>query len=195
MIEPITLERWQQAQIAERKLHTKSLEEGIHHYRIAYGHNFRYLGIDPRITEAHIIEVGCADFPALMFIDDIYDCMIFEPMPSEFLKHLCMIKGITLLDMPFEDMIPIRSKYEVWMFNVLQHVIDPELFITKAKTAGIVRYFEPIDTEITDYHPHSFTKDHFDRWFPGVNKFYNETTNECFHNGPCCYGVWNNPNV
>ena len=198
MIKPITLERWQQAQVAERKLHTMSLEEGIHHYRIAYGHNFRYLGIDPDQMQTGIIEIGCADFPALRFVRKPLYCTIVEPMPSNELRQFVDSTGefdVGLFEERFEDYNGYLPDREIWCFNVLQHVTDPEKFIVKAKQAKTIRYFEPIDTEITHYHPHSFTKDDFDRWFPGVNKFYNETTNECFHNGPCCYGVWHNPNV
>jgi len=198
MIQPITIERWKQAQEAERKLHKLTLEEGIEHYRISYGHNFRYLGIDPEKVQWGILEIGAADFPALRYVK-ADRCIIIEPMPSQLLKDFCIEKNILLLNTPF-DKTNINENggielFEVWMFNVLQHVQDPESFISNAKLCRCVRYFEPIDTGITDYHPHSFTKDDFDRWFPGVNKFYNETTNQNFHDGPCCYGVWENKEV
>jgi len=195
MVKAITLERWQQAQVAERKLHDKTLEEGKHHYRIAYSNNFRYLNIDPTNVK-NIIEIGCADFPALLFCDPLLPCAIVEPMPSSILKRICENTGITLYTETIEQLDPLYIYgQEAWLFNVLQHTIDPEEIIETLQTyARCIRYFEPIDTAITDYHPHSFTKDDFDRWFPGVNKYYNETTNACFHDGPCCYGVWNNPN-
>lgn len=195
MIKPVSYERWQKAQEAERSLHTKSLEEGLHHYHIAYGHNFRYLGIDPEQIQNGICEIGCADFPALRFCNIGYACCIIEPMASDYLNELCNDRKIKLITERFEyldeKIIPYNNSSEIWIFNVLQHVGNPELFIQLAKRAKTIRYFEPIDTEITDYHPHSFTQDDFERWFPGVNKHYNETTNECFHNGPCCYGVYN----
>jgi hypothetical protein len=195
MINPITFERWQEAQIAERKQHTKSLEEGIHHYRISYSHNFRYLGINPEALQTGITEIGCADFPALRYCNIGTNCVIVEPMPSIYLGQFCRDNGIKLIINSFEDLrvpqdIPHRNDSEIWLFNVLQHVADPEKFIWKAKLSKTIRYFEPIETEITDYHPHAFTNKDFDRWFPKVNRYYNETTNQCFHNGPCCYGVW-----
>ena len=195
MIEPVTIERWQQAQVAERATHTKNMEDGIHHYRIAYSHNFRYLDIDPNERQIGVVEVGCADFPALRYCKETENCFIVEPMPSEYLKLFCNANDISLIKTPFEEIYGNYSwhRCEIWMFNVLQHVQDPEKFISVAKKAKTVRYFEPIDTGTAPYHPHSFTKDDFDRWFPGVNKYYNETTNQCFHNGPCCYGVYKNP--
>jgi hypothetical protein len=193
MIEPITIERWDIAQAAERALHNKSLEEGISHYQISYGHNFRYLGIDFNQVQENIIEIGCADFPALRYVESI-GSIIIEPMASQHLSQFCAHKDIMLIQEPFEniDNADFLSNYEIWMFNVLQHVQDPDKFIHNAKKARCVRYFEPIETELTDYHPFSFTRNDFETWFPGVNHYYNETKNQCFHDGPCCYGVYKN---
>ena len=76
MIKPITIQRWQQAQEAERKQHKKDFEDGVHHYRIAYSHNFRYLGIDPEKQQNHIVEVGCADFTAFRYVNKGKDLTI-----------------------------------------------------------------------------------------------------------------------
>lgn len=199
LIKPISFDRWLVAQSEERELHNKTLEEGVHHYQIAYGHNFRYLDIDPDKKQIGVCEIGCADFPALRYVNKGPACVIVEPMPSEYLKSFCNENNVLLITNLFEAMPdnlnPPNNASEIWMFNVLQHVQDPELFIQKAKRAKTIRYFEPIDTAITNYHPHSFTKHDFDWWFPEVNKYYNETTNQCFHDGPCCYGVWENPNI
>lgn len=189
----------------KRKLHTLPLEEGIKHYRISYGHNFRYLDINPIKPQVGIIEIGCADFPALRYVNHVW-CTIVEPLPSSALRTFVNSfedftinkSGISLFECRFED-YAIDTDYlkgkEIWMFNVLQHVQDPEAFIEKAKHAKCIRYFEPIDTGVTTYHPFSFTEADFNRWFPGVNKYYNEITNQNFHDGPCCYGVWENKNI
>lgn len=195
MIEAVTLERWKEAQAAERSLHTKSQADGIHHYRIAYGHNFRHLGLIMGGVAENVIEVGCADFPALRYMSPLINCFIVDPMPSvELVRFVNTHKGVNLISHPFESMKGTErlKDFEIWMFNVLQHVQDPEAFIALAKTAKTVRYFEPIDTGTAPYHPHSFSKMDFERWFPGVNNFYNEKGNECFHDGPCCYGVYKN---
>jgi hypothetical protein len=185
-------QRWMIAQRAERKLHKLTLHEGIEHYRESYSHNFRYLCIDPDCNGKSIIEIGCADFPALRYCTN-YSGLIVEPLPSEYLQQWCMENYVLLMAMKFEELADnFMDKCEIWMFNVLQHVQDPEKFIAKAKLADTIRYFEPIDTEITDYHPHSFTKEDFERWFPNGNRFYNETTHKNFHDGPCCYGVYKN---
>lgn len=57
---------------------------------------------------------------------------------------------------------------EVWMYNCLQHVDDPELIIKNGfdvlKPGGVFRIFEWIDTEINEAHPHSLTSEDFHRW-------------------------------
>jgi hypothetical protein len=51
---------------------------------------------------------------------------------------------------------------EVWLYNVLQHVKDPDLVLRKCLSAGrVLRLFEWIDTEITDGHIHALTTDFF----------------------------------
>ena len=48
---------------------------------------------------------------------------------------------------------------EIWIYNVLQHVQDPELVISRARAlGGIIRLFEWIDVEPYDGHPHLLTK-------------------------------------
>lgn len=191
MINPITIERWDRAQVAERSMHTLSLEEGIRHYQISYGNNFRYCGVDSAALQENIIEIGCADFPALRYVNNV-NCIIVEPLPSSHLVNFCAGRDIQLIQEPFENIDNgfFLSNYEVWMFNVLQHVQDPDKFIQNAKKAKCVRYFEPIETGTSEYHPFSFTRNDFETWFPGINHYYNESTNPCFHDGPCCYGVW-----
>jgi hypothetical protein len=189
MIEPISKREWDKAQKFERALHTKSLEEGIHHYRIAYDHNFRFLDIDPYLLQQDIIEIGPADFPAIRYLSH-NNCTIIEPMPSPLLEDFCTKNSIALFKGKFETYIGSLEDKEIWMFNVLQHTQDPEWVIMQAKKARIVRYFEPINTDITPYHPHSFSVDDFDRWFPRINQYYNESHNQCFHDGPCCYGIY-----
>lgn len=191
MVEKITHERWLIAQEAERKQHKMSLGEGIRHYEMAYKNNFRYLDIDTDLKNETIIEIGCADFPALRYCHN-YKGFIVEPMASDFLEEFCKREKIMLNKTPFEELnLPEIHYGEIWMFNVLQHVIDPEKFISEAKRImPVIRYFEPVYTEITNYHPHSFAVDDFERWFGKINRYYNETDIPCFHNGPCCYGVY-----
>lgn len=179
--------RWQQAQLAERKLHTEPMNEAVKHYGESYHWNFHYLGIEPDQKGKTIVEIGPADVPALYFCDNVKG-MVVEPMPSVTLDVLCKDKGIMRMSDPVEE-IDIPPCDEIWFFNVMQHIINPDLFIEKCKAAAnVIRFFEPIDCGICEHHPHSYTAQDFISYF-GAVKIYNDKRNN-FHDGPCVYGVW-----
>lgn len=70
---------------------------------------------------------------------------------------------------------------EVWIYNVLQHVINPERVIKRAKLAGeLVRIFEWVEKGIDTGHPNNLTSDLLDKYFDGSLREMNE-------NG--CYGT------
>jgi 2-polyprenyl-3-methyl-5-hydroxy-6-metoxy-1,4-benzoquinol methylase len=78
---------------------------------------------------------------------------------------------------------------EVWIYNVLQHVDDPELIVKNAiQRAKCVRIFEWVDTRPMPGHPHTLTADAFGDWFgePGTVEQMNE--NGC--RGPAWYGAF-----
>ena len=54
---------------------------------------------------------------------------------------------------------------EVWIYNCLQHTIDPQKIIDNAKkAASILRIVEWIDIPPHDGHPHELTKEKLDTW-------------------------------
>lgn len=64
--------------------------------------------------------------------------------------------GITLVVEPAETYTS-RGKFdECWIYNCLQHVIDPKAVIETAKRhASVVRIFEWVETEANIGHPHT----------------------------------------
>lgn len=65
---------------------------------------------------------------------------------------------------------------EVWIYNVLQHVRDPQVVIEKAMRAlkpdGVLRMFEWIDIPTSPGHPHVLSWKELDEWIgaEGVSK-------------------------
>lgn len=54
---------------------------------------------------------------------------------------------------------------EVWIYNCLQHVIDPQKIIENAKKAApVLRIFEWLDVPPHEGHPHELKKDLLDQW-------------------------------
>lgn len=78
---------------------------------------------------------------------------------------------------------------EIWIYNVLQHTIDPELIIASAKKhAEIIRLFEWVDEPISIGHPQLLTEQLLNKWLGGVGKTENINENGC--HGRCYYGVF-----
>lgn len=188
------MERWKEAQIAERAQHTLNYMEGLLHYSNSYKHYFRFVGLGNDLGGLNVIEVGPADFPALNECSGDGVRIIVEPMPSEHLERICKEKGIELVNIPFEDIkewkIP-EGTIEVWLFNVMQHIIDPDKFIEQAKSiADRIRFFEPIDQPINEYHPHTYTLAEYQKYFGDCVQLYAGGNIPGFHEADCAYGVW-----
>jgi methyl coenzyme M reductase gamma subunit len=192
----ITRERWNEAQIAERKFHDDMpFDEGVAHYKDSYMQYFSHVGIDANdLKGKSIMEIGCADYPAISYCNkSTYPfAVIVEPMPSPYLHKI--IDGnekVLLIPFTVEDS-ELKSVDETWVFNVLQHVINPEKFIEKIKKVSkVIRFFEPINTGLNECHPHTFTLEYFKEQFGDVVNHYpfnDKAIN--FHTWECAYGVW-----
>lgn len=189
MIQPITKERWLSAQTAERACHGLEFTDGLGHYAQSYANVFRYLGMETDQHGKTIMEIGPADFPALAYCQN-YTGIIVEPMPSDHLSLICGTRDIQIVTSPVEE-IELPEVEECWIFNLLQHVIDPELLIAKCKEAAeVIRFFEPVDYPTCEYHPHTFSEADFVRWFGDSVKRYKGGSVAGFHGSDCAYGTW-----
>lgn len=78
---------------------------------------------------------------------------------------------------------------EAWIYNTLQHVIDPEQVIRVARElASTVRLFEWIDLQPYDGHPHMLTKEALDGWLDTSG--FTVHLNESGAVGHAYYGVF-----
>ena len=180
----ITHDRWLQAQEAERGYHKEDFDTGRAHYADSYRQYFSHVGKPGNPTV--IVEIGPADFPALAYVEHLQGSLIIEPMPSDYLKRF----NIPIITEPAET--AIYEADEVWLFNVLQHVINPGEIVERAKKqAKMIRFFEPINTAINDAHPWSLTMGMFKEWFGDCVVYYPANPGAVnFHTAECAYGVW-----
>lgn len=185
MVKPITTERWKRAQLAERKCHTYDYDEGVRLYKFSYECYANYINLTK--VNGTVIEIGCADFPALQHYPASHGIVI-EPMPSPILDRIVKECNLTLIKEPVENII-LPPCDEIWLMNVMQHIIDPDLFVDKCKeAASVIRYFEPVDFPTCEYHPHTFTMDDFVHWFGDAKRYTDKVPH--FHQADCAYGVW-----
>ena len=60
---------------------------------------------------------------------------------------------------------------EVWIYNVLQHVVSPEQIIQNARKAGkIIRLFEWLEIGEAPGHPHNLLEDQMNEWLGGQGR-------------------------
>lgn len=188
----IQKDAWERAQIKEEKLNgTQNFEDGDNHFRKVYGYYFNFVELDFNLNGKSVIEIGPANFPALRYCPNIGKSYIIEPTVTAHLKQCVEGLGIEIFGKPAED-IDFPKVDEVWLFNILQHTINPSLIIKKAKKAAkIIRFFEPIEAGIDECHLHEFTLDYFKKHFGECVKYYApHTIEKDFHQHQCAYGVY-----
>jgi hypothetical protein len=197
---PINSKRWEQAQIAEQEAHKNDPNNTAQHYAETYKKYFSYLGLGTNLDGLHIIEIGPAQHSALAICSNYGRSVVIEPMLTQQLLEFTRDNGIIYIDEPLENLEDeklqelrdaLPGTKEVWLFNVMQHIIDPDIFIAKCKIiADRIRFFEPINYPTSEHHPHSYTINDFISWFGAdVVKMYNGTESGGFHQSACAYGV------
>ena len=82
---------------------------------------------------------------------------------------------------------------EVWIYNVLEHTIDPKKLVEAALELGnIVRIFEWLETRENIGHPHTLHEKELNEWLGGKGK--TETIRRGGANGLAYFGVFKGRN-
>lgn len=91
---------------------------------------------------------------------------------------------------PAENFVSTRIYDECWIYNVLQHVQDPEKIIKNAQQyAKTIRLFEWINIPAHEGHPHELRKEILDTWLGAAGKV-EELNGENACHGTAYYGVF-----
>lgn len=192
---PITKNRWIEAQEGEKNFHIKeSVEHSFESYKNAYGYYFKYLEIDPDLKGKSVIEIGPGRISSLLFCENYSDSYIIEPTEYEGIEHLYSDPKLHIIKKTAEEW-DFEKVDEVWLFNLLQHVQDPDLLISKCKkNSTIIRFFEPLDLPTDNEHPFTFNLNDFNEYFGESVKIYKSIGEPGFHGADCVYGVYHTGN-
>lgn len=119
-----------------------------------------------------------------------YGSSVVDPCPyPEWVAARYAEAGIHYIQKPAEEFDELNI-HEVWIYNVLQHVIDPQKVISNAKRAArVVRFFDWVDIPPHPGHPHELTATSLSKWLGGdgtIEEFKGE--NGLF--GKAFYGVF-----
>ncbi len=156
-----------------------------------YKNYFKLMGMDTDLHGKSVIEVGSAKIAGLCFCENYGKSYIVEPLIFEDTLDFYKEKGITMIHRPVET-CDLPKVDQAWMFNLLQHVIDPLTVIEKLKEcAEEIYFFEPLDVPMDEKHIHSLSENFFLEEFgrDAVN-IYTVGTIPGFYTVDCAYGKY-----
>lgn len=137
-----------------------------------------------------VLDIGGGPASMLLKAVNVTNPTVVDPCPyPEWVKARYETGGIQHI---IESGEAFRTAYtydECWIYNVLQHVQDPEQVIRAAKQCSkTIRLFEWIDLPPHVGHPHELKSDRLDAWLDGTGQVENMNENGC--NGMAYYGVF-----
>jgi hypothetical protein len=144
---------------------------------------------------ASVLDIGGGPYSLLLKCTNYADAVVVDPCrypewvyarykSAEIATHV--LSGETI-----DRLFDIDSFIfdECWIYNVLQHVKDPQKIIQNALQYGkIVRIFEWIENGISPGHPWNLKEAELNAWLGGYGKVENINENGC--RGLCYYGIF-----
>ena len=143
-----------------------SFGEDAKHYVYA---TYMGLGIDWQyFTGAQgkrVLDIGGGPTSMLLKTSQLKSGKVVDPIKyPQWTKDRYALAGIEV-EVKTGEEVDETGFDEVWIYNCLQHVIDPQLIIENAKRAApILRIFEWINIPPHEGHPHELTKATLDQW-------------------------------
>jgi hypothetical protein len=118
-------------------------------------------------------------------------CRVVDPCNyPAWVRHRYETVGVGYFQVAGEEIKYDALWDEAWIYNVLQHTMDPELIIKNALSiAPVVRLFEWIDLPAHEGHPQELKADKLDLWLGGTGTVEWLNENNCY--GQSYYGVFN----
>lgn len=121
---------------------------------------------------AKILDIGGG--PSSMLLKSDFGVgVVVDPCPYPgWVAERYKAHGVEYVQQPAEEFLPGEGdEYfdEAWMYNVLQHTINPEAIVRgMRRVAKRVRIFEWIDTPPHPGHPHTLTVPDLESWVAGT---------------------------
>jgi hypothetical protein len=115
--------------------------------------------LDLDFGERRILDIGCGPV-SLLLRAKFHAAFAVDPLDYAAAEAAYRARAnIARLMLPAEQFVAVPPVDEVWMYNVLQHVINPRLVLANAaQSALLIRLFDWLDTTPCDGHPHTITE-------------------------------------
>ena len=189
--------RWRRAQSLSSHCSFDSYAAGREHYGKTYAKYFEYTGVaSDNMNRETILEIGCGHFPGASYCKNLNGVILVDPINSGYIQKCANAltnDGAQVVHCcESAEYAEFRKVDEIWIFNVLSHVIDPSALIEKCKRyAKTIRFFEPINIQKDESNLNSLTLDFFRSHFGDSVKHYPNNKNAvAFHQQECAYGVY-----
>lgn len=165
-------------------------------YARLMGLQFEWGGPGPRIDlkGKSVLDIGGGPVSMLLKTKNKGDCLVVDPCDyPDWVKERYDYCDIRYSKQPAENILTEGFGSKVfdccWIYNVLQHTIDPEKIIQNArKVSKIIRIFEWIDTGTSIGHPHELKEDKLNKWLGGMGQTKELNESGCV--GRCFYGIF-----
>lgn len=149
------------------------------------------MGITFDLGGRDVIDIGGGPVSMLLKCSNRGACTVVDPLINDFpawVRGRYSENGIACDDLRGEE-IYFGGYDEAWIYNVLQHVDDPEQVCANARgAAGVVRVFEWIDIPAYDGHPNELDQESLDGWLDGKGMTVTLAQDGCY--GRAFYGVF-----
>ena len=146
-----------------------------------------------------ILDIGGGPYSLLLKCEGFSSAVVVDPCVYPdwvYARYdICEIKHIISSGEELDKVFDLKKDVfdEVWFYNVLEHVCNPEEIVKNAIGLGkTIRVFEWIDTYISKGHPNILTEDGLNKWLKGEGKV--ETLAEGYCRGKAYYGIFKGNN-
>ena len=166
---------------------TNTFDEDLKHYTYAKYMGLTQNGYSFDVGGKSILDIGGGPASILLKTTNLKKGKVIDPIEyPKWTIERYNSKNIDVL-VDIGENVNEEGWDEVWIYNCLQHVIDPQKIIENAKkSAKVLRIFEWINIPPHDGHPHCLTKENLDTWIGGSGNTIQLSESSCY--GECYYG-------
>lgn len=142
------------------------------------------------VGEKRILDIGGGPSSMLLKVADLKEGLVVDPIKyPKWTTARYKMKNIKV-NVDVGENVDESGWDEVWIYNCMQHAIDPQKIIDNAKRAApVLRLFEWVDIPAHDGHPHELTEQNLNEWIGQKGKTIHLAKSGCF--GKAYYGVFN----
>lgn len=150
----------------ETKQYTYASRMGLDDYKVNY---YGIIGWD--FGDKTVIDIGGSGQSILLKSKAKKKVVVDPILPSDWMMLRYKEAGIEFIQAKGEDFIADETFDEALIYNVLQHVENPEKIVKNILGySKVVRTFEYIEAGISPGHIHNLTEKDMNSWFEGVGK-------------------------